>query len=268
MTQHCEVDLGLIDIAEQARKTFIETELLSLGENIKQHGLLMPLLVVANSSRFTLIAGERRLRAMRLVGITKAQVLVLNPMDAGDTTVVQFIENEFRSAMTPTEKAHAMLDIKQKKGWMNKELSARLQMDQSSATRYLALFDTIPAVREAAEAGKIGPNAWYSISQLPADQQAGLLAMHLSGMPAGQIAELSRKQRKSPSAGAKVKVNRIKCQVPGKKGTSVMVSGEAISLEDMIEALGELMKEAKKASDRGLDAKTFERVCRDLAKKG
>ena len=54
--------------------------------------------------------------------------------------------------------------------------------------------------------------------------------------------------------------------MPG-KGATVVVSGEAISLEDMIEALGELMKEAKKASDRGLDAKTFERVCRDLAKK-
>jgi hypothetical protein len=55
--------------------------------------------------------------------------------------------------------------------------------------------------------------------------------------------------------------------VPG-KGATIVVSGEAISLGDMIEAMTELLKEARKASERGLDAKTFERVCRDLAKKG
>ena len=64
-----------------------------------------------------------------------------------------------------------------------------------------------------------------------------------------------------------MKVSRIKCQVPG-KGATVVVSGEAISLEDMIEAMTELLKLAKKESEKGLDAKTFERVCRDLAKKG
>ena len=48
----------------------------------------------------------------------------------------------------------------------------------------------------------------------------------------------------------------------------VVVSGEAISLEDMIEALVELLRLAKKESEKGLDARTFERVCRDLARKG
>ena len=92
--------------------------------------------------------------------------------------------------------------------------------------------------------------------------------MYLAGTTsAAQIAELSRKARKPASAGATSTVKRITCQVPGKCAT-VVVSGEAISLDGMIEALSELMKEAKKASERGLDAKTFERVCRDLAKKG
>ena len=157
MTQHCEVDLGLIDIAEQARKTFIETELLSLGENIKEHGLLMPLLVVPHADHFTLVAGERRLRAMRLVGLKKAQVRVLNPMDAGDTAVVQFIENEFRADLKPAEKAHALLEIKQKKGWNNKQTSEHLHMDASLCTRYLALvrLPSLPSAKPR-KPGRLG----------------------------------------------------------------------------------------------------------------
>ena len=205
---------------------------------------------------------------MKLVEITDCQVIVLKDMDAADTEVVQWIENAQRADLLPTEKAHALLGIKTKKGWNNERCPSICTWMHRLATRYLALFDTIPSVREAAQAGKIGPAAWYQISLLPQSDQGGLLELHLSGLPAAQIAEISRKKRQPASNGASVKVSRIKCLVPG-KGATVVVSGKAISLADMIEAITELLKEAKKASKPpGLDAKTFERVCRDLAKKG
>ncbi len=160
------------------------------------------------------------------------------------------------------------------KEWMEKtpgatakDLAAKIDRDPSMLTRLLSLWKTIPPVVKAAAEGKIGPKAWYSISLLAEADQAGVLEMHLAHVPAAQIVELSRQKRKPSSAGSTVKVSRIKCEVPG-KGVTVVVSGEAISLDDMIEAMAELTKEAKKASERGLDAKTFERVCRDLAKKG
>ena len=58
-----------------------------------------------------------------------------------------------------------------------------------------------------------------------------------------------------------MRVSRIKCPLPS--GSVVQVSGAEISLDDMIEAIAELLKEAKKASEQGLDCRTFERVCRD-----
>jgi ParB family chromosome partitioning protein len=262
------VKLDKIIVHDQARKIFDEDEDRRLGENIKQYGLLQPLLVKRRGELFDLVAGERRLRAMKMVGITECQVIVLKDMDAGDTEVVQWIENAQRADLLPTEKAHALLGIKMKRGWNNKQCAEHLHMkDASLVTRYLSFFDTIPAVREAAEAGKIGPAAWYQISLLPESDQSGLLELHLSGLPTAQIAEISRKKRQPGSPRSALKVSRIKCQVPG-KGATIVVSGEAISLGDMIEAMTELLKEAKKASERGLDAKTFERVCRDLAKKG
>jgi ParB/RepB/Spo0J family partition protein len=267
MTQQITMKLDKIRVNAQARKHFETDDLRALGASIKEHGLQNPLLVKPGGDLFDLVAGERRLRAMKLVGITECPAIILKDMDAAQTEVIQWIENAHRADLLPCEKAHALAGIKQKKGWNNKELAAHLQMDQSLPTRYLSLFDTIPAVQEAAAAGKVGPAAWYQISLVPASEQAELLAMHLSGMAAGQIAEVSRKKRKSVSSAAAVRVSRIKCPVPG-KATTIVLSGERISLDDMIEAMQELLKEARKASEQGLDARTFQRVCKDKAKRG
>jgi len=268
MGQMVTVRLDQIKVNEQARKHFDQADLQALGANIREHGLLVPLLVKRCGDLFELVAGERRLRAMLLSGLTECRVIVLGEMDAGETEVVQWIENANRSDLLPAERADALRNIKEKKGWSNKLVSEHLHIrDASLVTRYLALFATIPDVQEAARADRIGLQAWYNISLLPPEQQSGLLQMHLAGIPAAQIAEISRKKRKPASDASTVRVNRFKSPVPGKKAV-VQISGEGITLDDMLEALIELVKEGKKASERGLDAKTFERVCRDLAKKG
>ena len=59
-------------------------------------------------------------------------------------------------------------------------------------------------------------------------------------------------------------MSRIKCPLPS--GTVIQVSGAEIGLDEMIDAIAELLKEAKKASEQGLDARTFERVCKDKSK--
>ena len=119
----------------------------------------------------------------------------------------------------------------------------------------------IGAVQDALKDGKLGISDCYAISRLPERDQAGLLALKLSGATRDQIEHKVRKQRNGTPA---VRVSRIKC--PLASGTVIQVSGEEISLDDMIAAIVELLKEAKCASEQGLDAKTFERVCKDKAK--
>jgi hypothetical protein len=133
-------------------------------------------------------------------------------------------------------------------------------------TRLLSPSKCIPAVQDALAKGLVTIRDVYAISQLPdAADQLGLLNLRLA--PGGKLADLelqSRKARK-PSNGTCVKVTRIKCDVPGRKAT-VTVTGAALSLEDMIETVQDLLKEAKKASDQGIDAKVFEKMCRAKAK--
>ncbi len=256
------IPLSKIKVNDQARKHFDEAELKALGENIREHGLLVPLLVKKSGDGFDLVAGERRLRGMKLVGMAECQALVVADMDAAQTEVVQWIENAHRSDLQPFEKAVALKGIKEKKGWNNKELAQHLHVDGSLPGKYLSVFDTIPAVQEAARAGKIGVSAWYSVSLVAAGEQAALLDMHMAGLPRDQIAELSKKKR-TPVRDA-VKVARVRC--PLSTGTVVTVQGPEMSLEELIEALASTLESARKANRESIDVKTWARVMADKAK--
>jgi hypothetical protein len=63
-------------------------------------------------------------------------------------------------------------------------------------------------------------------------------------------------------------VRLARCKLSLACGVNVTVSGEQLSLDDLIDALGEAQKEAKKARDQSLDVKTFQAVMRDKAKAG
>jgi malonyl CoA-acyl carrier protein transacylase len=119
-------------------------------------------------------------------------------------------------------------------------------------------------VQEALEAGRIGVTAVYEIGRAPADQQSELLQLKLSGTSRDGLADRVRKQKNQ--SVPQVRVKRIACPLPS--GANVVVSGEELSLDDLIEALGDAQKEARKAREQGLDAKTFSAVMKDKAKKG
>ena len=64
-----EIDIQLLDTDQnQPRKNFDPEKLEELAQSIRTHGVMQPLLVTQNGSRYTIIAGERRYRAARLAG--------------------------------------------------------------------------------------------------------------------------------------------------------------------------------------------------------
>ena len=109
----------------------------------------------------------------------------------------------------------------------------------------------------------VGIGDCYAASGLPEAEQAGFLTLKLSGASRDAIVHAGRKSRSGNTPS--VKVTRVKCQLPS--GVCIVASGQGLSLDDLIESLGEAQKEAKKAREQGLDAKTFQSVMRDKSKK-
>jgi ParB/RepB/Spo0J family partition protein len=261
------VKLEKIKLNEQARKYFDLTELRALGENIREHGLLNPLLVKRAGDIFELVAGERRHRAMTLVGIAECPVIVIGKeMNPADTEVVQWIENAHRSDLLPAEKARGLLRIKEKTGWNNKQLAEHLHFTEASLVgRYLSLFDCVKAVQDAADSGKIGL-VWYNLSQLPPDEQEPVLQMTLAGVPRDQIASIVRQKRngKNGDASTKQKLSRLSWQLPN--GVRLVVAGENITFDLVIDALLQSAKSAKAARDQNVAPATWTKMVKDQAK--
>jgi ParB/RepB/Spo0J family partition protein len=232
------------------RKDIPEAELRELGESMLRHGQIVPGIAWENGM---MIDMHRRKLAAELVG-KPTLTAYLMPLTTSEAVVktIQLTVNLQRADLKPYE---VYLGFK---SWMElhpgataKELADAVSRSEATVSMTMSLDKCIPAVREAAAQGKIGLKDWHAIRRVSAEEQPALLAAKLGRASAGELKRL----RKKPSDA--VKVARVKCEL----GSGVVVTlagvGEGLTLENVIETLSELLKEAKKANDQGLDSKTF-----------
>lgn len=263
MPQMTTMKLADIKIEEQVRKVFPQLELDELTASIKELGVLQPPLVRKDGR---LLAGEMRCRASMQAGLTEIPVIVTDKLlSDSDVRIIQLTENLHRAELRDSEKWRAYEELlRLNPVWTHKDLAAHLKLGESAISKYLAPSRCSREVQEALEAGRIGITAVYEISKAPADQHRELLRLKLSGTSRDGLAERVRRQ-KSESV-PKVRVKRVVCRLSS--GVSITVTGIELSLDDLIESLAEAHKEARKAREQGLDAKTFQAVMRDKSKAG
>ena len=144
----------LIDIKDispnpaQPRRQFAQDSLDSLAESISRHGLLSPLLVRrVNAGRYELVAGERRLRALKLLGRSQAEALIVSAYDS-ESALMALIENIQREQLHYLEEACACRAILDSEHISQEELARRLGRSPSALANRLRLIKLAPAVRE------------------------------------------------------------------------------------------------------------------------
>lgn len=124
----------------QPRKRFNYDELEGLAQSIRSNGILQPLLVRINEDgKYELIAGERRLRAARLVGITKVPCIV-NDITESDSAVFAIIENLQRQNLDFFEEAEALAILVSDYRMSQDELCKKLGKAQSTLSNKLRLL--------------------------------------------------------------------------------------------------------------------------------
>lgn len=139
----------------QPRKHFSHQELENLIQSIKQHGILQPLLVSpAATDGYELIAGERRLRAARIAGLTTVPVLVRNVADL-EKIELALIENIQRSDLNPVEKAESYRKLLNEFGLNHDEAAKKLAISRSSFSNTLRLLDLPGDIQKALADGKM-----------------------------------------------------------------------------------------------------------------
>ena len=250
----------------QPRKTFDEAELRLLGEDMRDNGQLQAVGALPDGM---LIYGHRRLAAAKLVGLPDLEVKIYDqPLTATQNKVIQLTENLSRTDLSDQEVYLVVSEVRRlEPTWQKQDLAAHLHRKPWAITRILSVDDLIPAAREAFLGKAFGFSVAYEISKAAsAQEQHELLAARLDHRASRD--SIARRQRRARSGNGQpaARVGRIKCALPG--GRTVSVSGEGLSLDEAIEAAQEWIKFAKRAVERGWDAKTLERACAAEARNG
>jgi len=238
-----------------------EAELIALAKS----WLKQPIHPIIVRPDYTVADGHRRLKGLELLGVKEVEVFITDEdLTDGQLVEIALLSAVHRKGLSDYERVHGMKRIAAAHpDWSNKRIAEEVVMDPSMVGRMLPSGELIPAVEDAFKAGLIGISDRYNISLLsPAEQQVPL-ELKLFGASRDEVARESRKRRNGKGA-AQVRASKIKCPLPS--GIVITASGADLSLDDFIEALGAVLKEAKKALEQGLDSKTFAAVVRDKAK--
>jgi ParB family transcriptional regulator, chromosome partitioning protein len=155
-----EVGLQEIPIAairpnpQQPREHFNEESMAALAESIREVGVLQPILVRAGGDGFELIAGERRWRAARRIGLQTIPAIVRT---ADDASMLQqaIIENVQREELNPLEEAAAYQQLIEDFSLTHDDVAARVGRSRTTITNTLRLLQLPPAIQRYVKDGSL-----------------------------------------------------------------------------------------------------------------
>ena len=131
---------------QQPREHFNEESLAALAESIREVGVLQPVLVRAGGDGFELIAGERRWRAARRIGLQTIPAIVRT---ADDASMLQqaIIENVQREELNPLEEAAAYQQLIEDFSLTHDEVAVRVGKSRTTITNTLRLLQLPPSIQ-------------------------------------------------------------------------------------------------------------------------
>lgn len=124
---------------EQPRKKFDEQALEELADSIRQFGILQPLIVQEKEKYYEIIAGERRWRAAKLVGLKEIPV-VIRKMSEQEMVEISLIENIQRENLNPIEEAAAYKRLLEEFHLTQEEIAERVAKSRTAVTNSMRLL--------------------------------------------------------------------------------------------------------------------------------
>ena len=177
----------------QPGQRFDYDELEGLAQSIRQNGILQPITVRQTETGFELISGERRLRAARLVGLTKIPAIVAE-LDNKNSAVFSLIENLQRQDLDCFEEAEAIDRLVTDYGMSREELSRKLGKAPSTLSNKLRLLRLPEDMRYRLTRGGLSERHARALLQLDNDEQRAralgiMLDRHLTVQESERLVE-------------------------------------------------------------------------------
>jgi ParB family chromosome partitioning protein len=187
----------------QPRTEWDEGQLRELADSIRLHGLIQPLIVslARQPDSYVLIAGERRLRAARMAGLTSVPVVV---KDVAPQALLELalVENLVRSDLSPLEEAQAYRQLVEEFGLTQAAVAERVGRSRVSVTNTLRLLNAPDEIQAALASGQISEGHARALLALPTalDQVAALRDVIARSLSVRQTEDQVRKLASRPAA--------------------------------------------------------------------
>jgi ParB family chromosome partitioning protein len=248
-------------------KRYEEPELRQLAKSLRQRQW-MPLIV--KEPELLVLDGNRRAAAAELDGMeTLFGIPVTHELTPGEINRMIAQLDIRHQHFSEIARGKLWRAIRDENGWTNAQLADDLGVSPSLLTKVFGNLDNPEEIQGLVEEGLLSVRDGYHLSRIADVTERLRIAREIVAgkvKPDDLTGLLRRRKQENKPVTPSVRVGRIKCPLPS--GATVQVIGEGISLDDAIEAAQDWIKEAKKASEQGLDAKTFQAVMRDKAKNG
>jgi ParB family chromosome partitioning protein len=138
----------------QPRRHFDQAALEELAGTIRAHGVLTPVVVRRTAHGYQIVAGERRVRAARLAGLTRVPAIVREASNA-QALEMALVENLQREDLNPLEAAEAYQRLVEEFALTQEEVAQRVGRERSSVTNALRLLKLPRRIREDLAGGTL-----------------------------------------------------------------------------------------------------------------
>jgi ParB family transcriptional regulator, chromosome partitioning protein len=139
---------------EQPRKRFEEAKLEELAASIREHGIVEPILVRKDGTKYRILAGERRWRAAQRAGLKEVPAILREATDR-EAFELALVENIQRADLNAIEEAEAYDVLLSDHGLTQEEIAKRVGKERSTVANALRLLKLPEEVREAVRGGQL-----------------------------------------------------------------------------------------------------------------
>lgn len=192
--------------SSQPRKRFAENEMNELAQSIKEYGIIQPLIVTVNQGEYELIAGERRLRAAKMVNLETVPCLI-READEQEKLELALVENLQREDLNPVESALAYRKLIDEFNLTQDEVAKKVGKARPSVTNTLRLLNLPEEIQMALIEGRINEGHAKLIVGLEGEEKQMALFRKIihSGITVADAMDEAR--RMGGTKHAKIKIN-------------------------------------------------------------
>ena len=221
----------------QPRKVFDQNALQELADSIKEHGVFQPIIVKKSIKGYEIIAGERRVKASRLAGLTEIPAII---RDFNDTQMMEIalLENLQRENLNAIEEATAYKKLQDTLNLTQEELAKRLGKSRSHITNMLGLLSLPESIKEEIVKNNVSMGHARVLSKLEdKNQQEELLQKIIKeGISVRTLEELTQTPKiikANPQKQKEKKENEysyLQSELSEKLGTKVVIKKNKIEI--------------------------------------